>query len=73
MHLELKQTDKENITKSILEKYAKASVAMEGSFRYPTGAPALKKLGYEEVRLRYKTGFNSSGKTEGVLISAKKP
>ena len=51
MHLELEQTDKENITKSILEKYAKASVSMEGSFRYPTGAPALKKLGYEETIL----------------------
>jgi len=34
IHLELEQTDKENITKSILEKYAKASVSMEGSFRY---------------------------------------
>jgi hypothetical protein len=34
MHLELEQTDKENITKSILEKYAKASFSMEGSFRY---------------------------------------
>jgi arsenite methyltransferase len=52
MHLELEQTDKENITKSILEKYAKASVSMEGSFRYPTGAPALRKLGYEEAILR---------------------
>jgi SAM-dependent methyltransferase len=52
MHLELEQTDKENITKSILEKYAKASLSMEGSFRYPTGAPALKKLGYEEAILR---------------------
>ena len=51
MHLELEQTDKENITKSILEKYAKASVSMDGSFRYPTGAPALKKLGYEEAIL----------------------
>jgi len=52
MHLELEQTDKENITKSILEKYAKASVSMEGSFRYPTGVSALKKLGYEEAILR---------------------
>jgi len=51
MHLELEQTDKENITKSILEKYAKASVSMEGSFRYPTGAPALRMLGYEEAIL----------------------
>ena len=51
MHLELEQTDKENITKSILEKYAKASVSMEGSFRYPTGAPALRMLGYEETIL----------------------
>jgi len=52
MHLELEQTDKENITKSILEKYAKASVSMEGSFRYPTGVSALKELGYEEAILR---------------------
>jgi len=51
MHLELEQTDKENITKSILEKYAKASFSMEGSFRYPTGAPALRMLGYEETIL----------------------
>jgi arsenite methyltransferase len=51
MHLELKQTDKENITKSILEKYAKASVSMEGSFRYPTGTQALRMLGYEEAIL----------------------
>ena len=51
MHLELEQTDKENITKSILEKYAKASVSMEGSFRYPTGASALRMLGYEETIL----------------------
>jgi SAM-dependent methyltransferase len=51
MHLELEQTDKEDITKSILEKYAKASVSMEGSFRYPTGAPALRMLGYEETIL----------------------
>jgi len=51
MHLELEQTDKENITKSILEKYAKASVSMEGSFRYPTGVSALKTLGYEEAIL----------------------
>jgi len=51
MHLELEQTDKENITKSILEKYAKASVSMEGSFRYPTGAPALRMIGYEEATL----------------------
>jgi arsenite methyltransferase len=51
MHLELEQTDKENITKSILEKYAKASVSMEGSFRYPTGAQALRMLGYEETIL----------------------
>jgi SAM-dependent methyltransferase len=51
MHLELEQTDKENITKSILEKYAKTSVSMEGSFRYPTGAPALRMLGYEETIL----------------------
>ena len=33
----------------------------------------INSTGFEEVRLRYKTGFNSSGKTEGVLISAKKP
>jgi arsenite methyltransferase len=52
MHLELEQTDKENITKSILEKYAKASISMEGSFRYPTGAPALRMIGYEEAILR---------------------
>jgi len=52
MHLELEQIDKGNITKSILEKYAKASVSMEGSFRYPTGVSALKKLGYEEAILR---------------------
>ncbi|MCU0592195.1 MAG: methyltransferase domain-containing protein [Desulfobacterales bacterium] len=51
MHLELEQTDKENITKSILEKYAKASVSMEGSFRYPTGVSALKTLGYDEAIL----------------------
>ena len=51
MHLELEQTDKENITKSILEKYAKASFSIEGSFRYPTGAPALRMLGYEETIL----------------------
>jgi arsenite methyltransferase len=51
MHLELEQTDKENITKSILEKYAKVSVSMEGSFRYPTGAPALRMLRYEETIL----------------------
>jgi len=51
MHLELEQIDKENITKSILEKYAKAAVSMEGSFRYPTGAPALRMLGYEEAIL----------------------
>jgi SAM-dependent methyltransferase len=51
MHLELEQTDKENITKSILEKYAKASVSMEDSFRYPTGAQALRMLGYEETIL----------------------
>ena len=51
MHLELEQTDKEDITKSILEKYAKASVSMEGSFRYPTGASALRMLGYEETIL----------------------
>ncbi len=51
MHLKLEQTDKENITKSILEKYAKASVSMEDSFRYPTGAQALRMLGYEETIL----------------------
>ena len=51
MHLELDQADKENITKSILEKYAKASVSMAGSFRYPTGAQALRMLGYEETIL----------------------
>ena len=60
MHLELEQTDKENITKSILEKYAKASVSMEGSFRYPTGAPALRKLGYEETILRLAARVRSS-------------
>jgi len=52
MHIELEQADKENITKSIFEKYAKAAGSMEGSFRYPTGAPALRKLGYEEAILR---------------------
>lgn len=51
MHFELEQTDKENITKSILEKYAKASVSMKGSFRYPTGAQALRMLAYEETIL----------------------
>jgi arsenite methyltransferase len=51
MHLELEQADKENITKSILEKYAKASVSMEGSFRYPTGTQALRMLGYEKTIL----------------------
>jgi SAM-dependent methyltransferase len=49
MRHEFDQADKENITRSILEKYAKASVSMEGSFRYPTGATALGMLGYEET------------------------
>ena len=48
MYLELEQTDKEKITKSILEKYAKASVSLEGSFTYPTGAAALRMLAYDE-------------------------
>jgi arsenite methyltransferase len=48
MYLELEQTDKEKITKSILEKYAKASMSMEGSFKYPTGKAALRMLGYKE-------------------------
>jgi SAM-dependent methyltransferase len=52
MHHELEQTDKENITKSILEKYAKASVSLEGAFKYPTGAAALRMLGYDETILK---------------------
>jgi arsenite methyltransferase len=48
MHLELDQTDKEKITKSILDKYAKASMSMDGSFKYQTGHLALKMLGYDE-------------------------
>lgn len=33
----------------------------------------INSAGFEEVILKDKTGFNSSAKTEGVLIIAKKP
>jgi hypothetical protein len=33
----------------------------------------VNSTGFEEVMLKDRTGFNSSGKTEGVLIIAKKP
>lgn len=46
MHNELEPNDIEKITNSILEKYAKASVSPEGAFKYPTGAAALRLLGY---------------------------
>lgn len=52
MYLELEPTDKEKITTSILEKYAKASVSLEGAFKYPTGAAALRMLGYDETILK---------------------
>jgi len=51
MYLELEPTDKDKITRSILEKYAKASVSLEGAFKYPTGAAALRMLGYDETIL----------------------
>jgi SAM-dependent methyltransferase len=51
MHNESDLTDKEKIAKSILEKYAKASVSLDGLFKYPTGAPALRQLGYDETIL----------------------
>lgn len=47
----LEQKDKDKITRSILEKYAKASVTPEGAFSYPTGAAALRMLGYDETVL----------------------
>jgi SAM-dependent methyltransferase len=47
----LEQKDKDKITRSILDKYAKASVTPEGAFRYPTGAAALRMLGYDEAVL----------------------
>jgi SAM-dependent methyltransferase len=51
MDLELEQKDKDRITRSILEKYAKASLTLEGAFKYPTGAAALRMLGYDEAVL----------------------
>jgi arsenite methyltransferase len=48
MYLELEQADEEKVSKSILEKYAKASMSLEGSFKYPTGNAALRMLGYDE-------------------------
>ena len=47
----LEQKDKDRITSSILEKYAKASFTLEGAFKYPTGAAALRMLGYDEAVL----------------------
>ena len=51
MDLGLEQKDKDRITRSILEKYAKASFTPEGAFKYPTGAAALRMLGYDEAVL----------------------
>lgn len=51
MNFELAPADKEKITASILEKYAKVSFSPEGAFKYPTGAAALRRLGYDETIL----------------------
>jgi SAM-dependent methyltransferase len=51
MNHELEKKDKDRITRSILEKYAKASSTPEGAFKYPTGAAALRMLGYDEAVL----------------------
>lgn len=47
----LEPSDKDRITRSILDKYAKAAFTPEGAFKYPTGAVALRMLGYDEALL----------------------
>lgn len=53
MPIELDPADTEQVAKSILEKYARASVSLEGAFRYPTGPAALRALGYAESILNW--------------------
>ena len=52
IQLEIDPSDKEKITNSVLEKYAKVSVSLEGAFKFPAGgSAALRMLEYEETIL----------------------
>jgi len=52
MEARLTPEDLNQISKSILEKYAKVSESPDGLFKYPTGKSGLKGLNYDSDIIR---------------------